>query len=398
MRAPGAASSASTCGSPPIDPACAGAGARATPMAEPRRAQVPWRDLVAMSRRETLRELALPVVALALAPLAARHAQHAATALACAATFLASLRVTHGAIHHAIGLRGRANDVVLGLLSLLLGGALHTIAVTHRHHHRACLAADDVEGAIARRGLWSALLHAPLYPFAVHRAGWRRASLRLRCWIGGELVLVALLHGWIWSSDATAWQRVVAWFYLANLLAALPGAWMVHHGDGHAAHGAAASTRSRALARLTLGMFHHAEHHAFPAVPTCHLPELVRRLGQVAAAPPPIRFGPAALRSCDHGNSSKPSLKIRSGTTSTAPMSQPAPCGRAMPRWSSAGHALASPLSIALPSSPGSSVGRPPPLSCSGPSKGSASRLPPASVPRLASHAPPLPPEPWMML
>ncbi|MBX3700999.1 MAG: fatty acid desaturase [Dokdonella sp.] len=341
-------------------------------MTELHRAQVPWRDLVAMSRWETLRELMLPGAALALALFTAMHAHWAVTALACAATFLASLRLTHGAIHHAIGLRGAANDVVLGLLSLLLGGSLHAMAVTHRHHHRACLAADDVEGAIARRDLWSALLHAPLYPFAVHRAGWRRGSARQRRWIGAELVLCALLHGWVWSSDAGPWQRVWVWFYLANLIAALPGAWMVHRGDRHAAHGAAASTRSPVLARLSLGMFHHAEHHAFAAVPTCHLHELARRLARAGAAPPPLRFGPLPLQPRRQGVASKPLAKIESVTTSTAPMSQPAPCGRATPRWSTASvQSCGAIASSAALSGPGSIVGVAPPLSCRGPSRAS---------------------------
>ncbi|HLG57634.1 MAG TPA: fatty acid desaturase [Vicinamibacterales bacterium] len=33
---------------------------------------------------------------------------------------------------------------------------------------------------------------------------------------------------------------------------------------------------------LSYDMFHHVEHHLFPAVPTCRLPELSRRLDLVA--------------------------------------------------------------------------------------------------------------------
>jgi fatty acid desaturase len=29
-------------------------------------------------------------------------------------------------------------------------------------------------------------------------------------------------------------------------------------------------------------MFFHVEHHLFPAVPTCHLPQLARRLDEAA--------------------------------------------------------------------------------------------------------------------
>ena len=33
---------------------------------------------------------------------------------------------------------------------------------------------------------------------------------------------------------------------------------------------------------VTYNMFYHVEHHLFPSVPTCHLPELARRLDGAA--------------------------------------------------------------------------------------------------------------------
>lgn len=112
---------------------------------------------------------------------------------------MTGLRVTHGAFHRTLGLRGRGNDAVMFVLSVLLGGAMHAIECTHRHHHRACLEADDVEGRIAHLGFWRALLHSP----------------------------------------------------------------------------------------LVVGMFHHLEHHLYPAVPTWRLPELAQRFD--AARQLPIR-------------------------------------------------------------------------------------------------------------
>src|SRR5215203_1153559 len=88
------------------------------------------------------------------------------------------------------------------------------------------------------------------------------------------------------------------------------------------------------------------------------------------------------------------------GTNSKAPMSQAAPCGRLTPRWSVAGGGHSTAASIAA--LPGSKawvcVG--PPLSASGPSRGSAesakpqslpghSRLPPSSVTGRPAQFPP---------
>src|SRR6185369_251193 len=96
---------------------------------------------------------------------------------------------------------------------------------------------------------------------------------------------------------------------------------------------------------------------------------------------------------------SRPLWLIRSiGKVSTAPMSQCAPCGRAMPRWSSAGHPASLPASMAGLPVPGSSVCMLLKLDASsGPRRGSTSRLPPPSVPNAGFQAA-LPPEPFTML
>ena len=59
--------------------------------------------------------------------------------------------------------------------------------------------------------------------------------------------------------------------------------WTVHHGCDR--EGPVARTiRNRLKAFLTYNMFYHVEHHLFPAVPTCKLPVLARRLDDAAPA------------------------------------------------------------------------------------------------------------------
>jgi len=55
----------------------------------------------------------------------------------------------------------------------------------------------------------------------------------------------------------------------------------VHHdcGDGPFL---ARTIRNPWKASLTYAMFYHVEHHLYPAVPTCRLPILARRLDHVA--------------------------------------------------------------------------------------------------------------------
>lgn len=258
------------------------------PVRDARLPTVEWRDLVAPGRFAVARELALPLVALAVALGAGLAGCMPLLALASGALFMAGLRVTHGAFHRSLGLRGRANDLVMLALSALLGGSMHAIEVTHLRHHRDCLADDDVEGRIAALGFWRALLDSPRYPLAIHRAAWRHGAPRARRWIVLELAVAACVQVLVWRSGSATLQGIASSLYVANALAAMPGIWLVHRGCRHGDAAIARSTRSRWLARLTIGMFHHAEHHAFPAVPTCHLAELARRIDAAGATPPPI--------------------------------------------------------------------------------------------------------------
>lgn len=265
-------------------------------MRDARLAAVAWRDLVALDRCEVARELVLPFAVLAVALLAGAARCWPLLALASGVMFMAGLRVTHGAFHRSLGLNGRANDVVMFVLSALLGGSMHAIEVTHLRHHRDCLADDDIEGRIVALGFWRALVDSPRYPFAIHRAAWRHGSLRQRRWIAVELVATAIVQALVWSRGGAMLQGIVSSLYVANALAAMPGIWFVHHGCRHGDGAIARTTRTRWLARLTIGMFHHAEHHAFPAVPTCRLAVLARRIDAVGATPPSIgRFSTARV-------------------------------------------------------------------------------------------------------
>jgi fatty acid desaturase len=64
-------------------------------------------------------------------------------------------------------------------------------------------------------------------------------------------------------------------------LTAFFAVWTVHHHCDRT-HYIARTLRSRIKNRITFDMFRHIEHHLFPRVPTCHLPELSRRIDLAA--------------------------------------------------------------------------------------------------------------------
>jgi fatty acid desaturase len=64
-------------------------------------------------------------------------------------------------------------------------------------------------------------------------------------------------------------------------LTAFFAVWTVHHDCG-SEELPARTQRGSWINRLCYSMFYHAEHHLFPAVPTCHLATLATRMDQAA--------------------------------------------------------------------------------------------------------------------
>ncbi len=237
--------------------------------------RVPWQDLVRLSPREALAEIALPLPWLLLAWSLAAQGWSVLALLAVAPFFTSALRLTHDTFHRNLGLTRRAGDLLLFALSLLLGGALHAIECTHLRHHRDSLGADDVEGRMARYGFWAGLVRSPLYPLLIHVETLRRGSARQRRWVRRELFAVALVQALIWSGSDTALQTLSLALLLANALVPMIGIWSVHR-DCDSGH--ARSSRRGWLLRLSFNMLYHDEHHAYPGVPARRLPQLAQRL------------------------------------------------------------------------------------------------------------------------
>lgn len=237
-----------------------------------------WQDLIPCHPWESAKELALPLPWLALALWASAQDNWLTMALAAAFAFMLGLRIAHNAFHGNLGLSAGATDVVMGVLSVLMVGSMHAIHHTHSYHHKHCMAPGDIEGQIATMGFGEAVLKSPLYPFYIHFAALRDGSAKHKRWIIAELLAAALWQCAVWQIAALQpFAHFSLLMLVANALAPLVGIWLVHRACESSAF-SARTCRSRVLGRLTFGMFYHLEHHLYPAVPTCHLPELARRL------------------------------------------------------------------------------------------------------------------------
>jgi fatty acid desaturase len=239
---------------------------------------VEWKDLVAYARWETCKELFLPIPWLIAAWLLGMQHFWGGMAFCCAFVFMLGVRIAHNSFHRTLGLSSMAGHMVMWTLSLLMIGSLHAIQYTHLLHHDDCMGSDDVEGHIAHLGFWEGLFKSPIYPLWIHIVALRDSSSTQRALIVIELFSSAALQTLIWTQfDSEILKAFSLYMLLANAIAPIVGIWLVHHACEHPFL-KARSNRIVWLNRLTFGMLYHLEHHLYPAVPTCHLPILVKRL------------------------------------------------------------------------------------------------------------------------
>lgn len=243
-----------------------------------RLAEVHWRDLTTLSRYEVLREITLSWPWFALSLFLASEQLWLPALAASFMMFLTGLRQVHNAQHYALGLSPRATEWFLFAMSIVMLGSMHAVQFNHLRHHKLCMTKGDVEAASARKSGLGALLFGPVFPVLLHWTALRLGTRRTRLWITAELVANAL---WIvtafawWESDPLRYH--LAAMGVAQCLTSFFAVWTVHHHtDGQLYP--ARTQRGRLANVLSYHMFLHLEHHLFPRVPTCHLPQLAKRL------------------------------------------------------------------------------------------------------------------------
>jgi hypothetical protein len=242
---------------------------------------VAWKDLTHLSRAEILKELVLSLPWLVASLWLANARLYFLALPASFMFFLVGLRQVHNAYHYALGLGRRGSDWVMIALSALMLGSMHAVQINHLEHHQHCLREDDVEGASARMPAWKAILVGPLFPLRLHVNAWRKARGASFRWIILELVVTAAVVAAA-VAVPSAWVRYhVLTMVVGQCLTSFFAVWTVHH-DCEQPGPFARTLRGLLKNAATYNMFFHVEHHLFPAVPTCHLPQLAERLDQAA--------------------------------------------------------------------------------------------------------------------
>lgn len=234
-----------------------------------------WRDLLPMSRLEIAHEVviylpwlvgSITLYSMGLVPLGM---------IGSFFVFLTGLRLSHSCQHYQLPIARHWQDKILFTLSAIMLTSMHAVQATHLHHHRHCLDDEDFEGAIARRPMWLALLTGPLFPIRLHIEALRLARPNKRRWILAEIATTIVVIATLPILPGSLRWHVIA-MLVGECFVGFFAVWTVHHGcDDEVPY---RTLRSKLLNRLFYNMFLHTEHHLFPAVPTCHLHTLAKRI------------------------------------------------------------------------------------------------------------------------
>src|SRR5579872_2667099 len=145
--------------------------------------------------------------------------------------FLAGLRQVHNAFHGALGLSRLASDHVMLVLSVAMLGSMHAVQINHLHHHRHCLAEDDVEAMSARLSAIGALMLGPWFPLRLHHRALDIATPPQRQWIYAELLAnCAWIAVVFLVLDAAALKYHVLAMAAGQSFTAFFAVWTTHHG------------------------------------------------------------------------------------------------------------------------------------------------------------------------
>lgn len=243
---------------------------------------VQWKDLVPVSQWELIKEPLLPLFWLTTSLIAASRGRYIFALILSFFFFLTGLRVVHNAFHLALGLSRRTTDILLWIMSLLMLGSMHAVQFNHLRHHKSAMGGEDVEGRSAEMPAWGALLYGPVFPVLLHVTALRKGNRSLRRTVIGQLLLSVVLIVWTFGIGHSAILRYhVSAMLVAQCFTAFFAVWTVHHHCDRT-HYIARTLRNRIKNRISFNMFLHIEHHLFPRVPTCHLPELSKRIDNAA--------------------------------------------------------------------------------------------------------------------
>jgi fatty acid desaturase len=194
--------------------------------------------------------------------------------------FLCGLRQCHNGFHYSLGISKKSTEHFLFLLSLIMLCSMHAVKYNHLQHHKHCLDEHDIEGKSARMKWWRAILYGPLFPIQLNINALKNGNRQTVQWVIAENILITLIIVSAIFIENNIFRFHIIAMLIGECLTAFFAVWTVHHDCDHETH-FSRTQRGRFIPKIFYNMFYHTEHHLFPKVPTCHLPELAQRIENI---------------------------------------------------------------------------------------------------------------------
>ncbi len=239
------------------------------------------KDLLIVTPWHVALSLLRPIFCFALFwPLAVTHHYVLAAIAAAGLLFFTYTSTSHDLVHRTLHLPHVANELLLFALEAITLRSGHAFRITHLQHHRHFPDADDIEGAEAAKGLWSALASGPLHQIRLFIWAWRQGAAAERRWMLAEaacIMTVLIATALLWR-QLPALPVYVAFVILGSWIYPFATVWLPHRASGKTPLEQTRAFRGRLVPLLFFEHTYHLEHHLYPGVSSHRWAELARRL------------------------------------------------------------------------------------------------------------------------
>jgi beta-carotene hydroxylase len=186
---------------------------------------------------------------------------------------------SHDLVHRTLRLPHCLNDFLLTLIELLSLRSGTAYRLSHLHHHKHLLAADDIEGSAAHGSLLAAIAAGPTMQIRLWLWAWNKyPRMRSRLLFEAAGIFALIL--------AAVLVYPLSFAPLVYVLLVIAGSWVfplvtvyLPH-DGHASTPLGKTRLFRGWIYRVIAFDHlyHFEHHLYPGVPHHRWPTLAVRL------------------------------------------------------------------------------------------------------------------------
>lgn len=250
-------------------------------LSDKRLKEVQWKDLLHLTRKEIAIEIFLSLPWLIGSCILAFHEIYIPALICSFFFFLTGLRQSHNAQHYTVGISTRATEWFLFFLSSTMMASMHAVKYNHLQHHKYPLTEKDVEAMSAKMKWWKAIMAGPYFIIRIHSHAIKYANKNLKRWILLEVFVIALILYLTYFIVGINWITYHVTIMIAGeCFTSFFAVWTVHH-DCDEEKLFSRTLRGFWNTKIFYNMFYHTEHHLFPKVPTCHLPELAERIDKV---------------------------------------------------------------------------------------------------------------------